>query len=302
MFSLLPTTVSAKGKQTKLYNVSVSTQVNHPQGRCGHTLTVTSDTTALLFGGITVSLDASGITVDIDNNFYELNSDTNVWSIVKLPLPTARAFHSATPFTFKEKHAIIYIGGAKYENGKRVGALPLSDLFVVMFEGGMYTIESFNIALPQEIAISYHTATLLDDKNILVFGGFQNDMELVRSANDKTASSKLHAINLDGNSECISQEFGDDFATVGHSFVKICDDSFLIMGGSQKAYFMYTKKSLLPEPCEFENCKIEKSPVLNPIPWIKCDGACKKWLHQFCMDLDTLPKGKWFCRLCKKKK
>ena len=146
--------------------------------------------------------------------------------------------------------------------------------------------------MPKPVAVSYHAAVAIGSNEILVFGGYKED---------KSVSSSMHRLDLNVKG-AISTNFKNEFATAGHSMVSLCDDAFVIVGGVPKQYSVYTKKALIPTACDLEDlCTIMESEETSPVKWIKCEGKCKRWLHQFCSGVANVPKGKWFCSQCKKK-
>ena len=77
----------------------------------------------------------------------------------------------------------------------------------------------------------------------------------------------------------------------------------MIFGGMNLQYFVFSSKQMVPSPCDFDTeCKIIESVETSPISWIQCEGACKRWLHQFCvgvLDIDMSRKN-FICTTCSK--
>ena len=94
------------------------------------------------------------------------------------------------------------------------------------------------------------------------------------------------------------------YVASGHSLLSMSNDFIISVGGILDSMFVYTTKLMQPSPCDLlQECKISDSPEISHIAWIQCELFCKRWLHQFCVNLldKALPKSKYVCRDCKSK-
>lgn len=81
------------------------------------------------------------------------------------------------------------------------------------------------------------------------------------------------------------------YATAGHNMFALGTSTLLICGGTKKEIRLFTKMLPQGDLCNLgDKCKIDVSNVVYPIPWVKCEGACKIWIHQFCTGFKELPK------------
>ena len=224
------------------------------------------------------------------------------WERITLPELQPRAYHTSSFVVLNGIPSVFIIGGITFVHGHPQKRLPLSEIAMVKYYGTHCTLETVSLSLPREVFLSYHSAAVTDSRDIVIFGGYQCDSSDVNST-DVRPSSGLIFIDLTSMTATLSSsDSAYDFGTAGHSFLKLKDSSYLIAGGTCKAYNLYTYKALVPSPCELEICNIINSPEVSPISWLKCEGKCKKWIHQFCANVGTVPKGKWICKSCKKPK
>ena len=152
--------------------------------------------------------------------------------------------------------------------------------------------------LGQDIFISSHStcSSLESDKITFVFGGYQqNKPEITESIQE---SNVLFVIDND-TKFILKKVAPTDLATAGQTMFLIDSDALLINGGAKKTMSLYTKKELIPDKCELaDKCTVDESTVA-PIPWVKCDGQCNRWLHQHCIKLKVIAKGTFYCDDCK---
>ena len=90
----------------------------------------------------------------------------------------------------------------------------------------------------------------------------------------------------------------ETFSTAGHTLTFIDEDTLLISGRTKRALTLYTSKPLIPDKCDRrDKCEIDES-FVSPIPWVFCEGKCRRCLHQFCIGMKSAPKGKFICNDC----
>lgn len=99
----------------------------------------------------------------------------------------------------------------------------------------------------------------------------------------------------------ISKVASEEHAMAGHSLVRLSESVFLIGGGTKKEILLFTKLMPSADLCDLaDRCIINNTGVTFPIPWLRCEGVCKRWIHQACSGLSVIPKEKYICRDCKK--
>ncbi len=80
------------------------------------------------------------------------------------------------------------------------------------------------------VATAFHTATLLDDGDVLVVGGFEIEAGLALNPTDATS---IYRVELDGNTFRMHGQDATGFVPVGyHAAVRLADGRVLITGGS----------------------------------------------------------------------
>ena len=95
----------------------------------------------------------------------------------------------------------------------------------------------------------------------------------------------------------IKKDASEKHATAGLSLVKLSNSAFLICGGANKEIFVFTSLMPAADPCDLnDKCIINTTGVTFPIPWLKCDGICKRWIYQACSGLTVIPKVNIFAR------
>ena len=289
-----------------------------PCARFGHSLTKINDQNCLMLGGISFP-NRDRLSFDCSNNFehklvkgdsYHLcikKDDENFkfsWNKVSIEDDQIRrAFHTASYIPSLNK--IIVFGGLTYKDGKPKSRLCLQDMICISFHPTMPMGQKFTIAMEKlptavkSVFISGHSAmpSPSQDHIVYVFGGYQQQNSDITTKIEPC--SKLYIIDLISKTVLIKAA-PDDFATAGHSLLFIDNDSLLINGGSQKAMFLFTKKSLVPDKCALgDECSIDET-FVSPIPWIFCEGRCQRWLHMHCIGLKVIPKGQFYCEQCSK--
>ncbi|GES72845.1 hypothetical protein GLOIN_2v1641931 [Rhizophagus clarus] len=132
--------------------------VNAPEGRFDHTGTLLPNGYIVYIGGTL----ASGGTADMSKlPLYSINDDT--WTTTNVPgySPTPRAYHSAV---LTQDGRIIVYGGVT-GNGAAI-----DDLVVLDTSQTVYTWSKANVTTNSPLSRFYHTATLVGDYMIVVFG------------------------------------------------------------------------------------------------------------------------------------
>ena len=133
---------------------------------------------------------------------------------------------------------------------------------------------------------------------IIIFGGYEAYEALISTK--PATSSTILVIDL-LRKVAISKVASAEHATAGHSLARLSDSVLLIGGGTQKEILLFTKFMPSADLCDLaDNCIINNTSVTSPIPWLKCDGVCKRWIYQVCTGLCVIPKEKYICRDCKK--
>lgn len=287
-----------------------------PCGRLGHTFTALWDKYILLHGGASMDLRDSHFLVQTrfrqtgnDPYFYLFDISTNFWSKIRLPGLCCRAYHTAV---FNESQdSIIILGGVHYNEGAQaIHRIDIRDVTCLKIDttgtasSPKFSLQVFSLDLPTPVYISNHACVFSkSDKKLYVFGGIQQQ--------DSAIPTDAHSVQYEGAAtmfvvdtdvwDCKTVHAGyaqSDFRTRGHSMFQLAPDCIMIIGGVQKTIFMYTTKLMVPDPCGLqEQCRISESDVVSPIPWIQCE-FCGQWLHQFCVKLVRVPRGKYKCPEC----
>ena len=132
-----------------------------------------------------------------------------------------------------------------------------------------------------------------------VFGGYMAQESRITAKPD--ISSTLFAFDLD-KLVYLSKTANSKHATAGHNMFVLDSSIILICGGTKKEIILFSKLVPQADLCDLgeqNQCKINVSNVIYPIPWVTCEGLCKIWIHQFCTGLNEMPKGKFICSNCK---
>ena len=207
-----------------------------------------------------------------------------------------RAFHKSTLI----EGQIIVLGGAIYQNGKIVKRISLKDgLSLKVDEDDQLTVADFKSPnLLEDIYISSHaTATTSAHPSLLyIYGGYQQTVAETSSPIVPCSSLLI----IDVVKKLVLRQVGpDEFATAGHTMLFIDADTLLISGETKRALILFTSKLLVPDKCDLKDeCQIDED-FVSPILWVLCEIKCQRWLHQICIGLKSVPKGKYICNDCR---
>ena len=286
--------------------VSGNSQRNHqtgatPSARTGHSLTMVSDHCAVLFGGVEMEQRDKGVFTQQtckDGELYILDVKEKNWSCLasntggKL---LARAYHTAV-FGSTNKTLFI-IGGVQLEINT-VQYCNVGKIITIKFEPNFisFTHEVINITLSAPLFLSSH-ASCLSDNIIYIFGGYQSKEEI--TAIKPETSKTMLLIDVE-HKVALKKDAGKKHATAGLSLVKLSNLAFLICGGTNKEILLFTSVMPAADKCDLnDKCIINTTGVTFPIPGLKCDGICKRWIHLACTGLTIIPKDKYICKDCK---
>ena len=275
-----------------------------PSPRSGHTLTCVPGTRfAILFGGLQLPNRHSKSFIQNrfgqtckDDSFYLLDVLSKTWKVLDCPGIGERTYHSASLI---RQNTLVVLGGVKYEDFTPVKRYDICtiNLITLDFEkcSGQVQICKTKVDIP--INVSYHGSVALD-KFICVYGGYYNERSDICKPSQ---SSNLYLIDTsDWTCQCICAP--DEFASAGLSLLLVDASCLMILGGSNKQINMWSSKPLIPSACDYqEQCNIMESSEISPIAWIQCDGVCKRWLHQFCAGITTVPAKQFICKECSNK-
>ncbi|XP_022085110.1 uncharacterized protein LOC110976288 [Acanthaster planci] len=282
-------------------------------GRTGHTLTkLPGSNKALLFGGICMGKSKDHFASRFcksckDGRFYILNTDTYEWQYLKVPLITARTYHSTSVLESDSNLTVAVIGGVVFEETLPSHREALNEIVLLTMDKELSncTLQEISLACTTpntpDVFLSSH-ATIVHNNSIIVVGGIQTH---TRQISDKapTPLPTAYRISLSSKDYDAFQKTTSAaaiFGTYGHSLHKLkCENTLLVVGGSSRQISVLTDRSFEPEPCEFVPCTIASSPMFKDPTWIQCD-KCKKWYHTHCIELATVPEGHYFCLGCKK--
>ena len=144
----------------------------------------------------------------------------------------------------------IVFGGFTYKDGKPKSCLCPQGMICISFHPTMPMAQKFTIAMENCCKVSIYlwspSYAISFTKSHYVSGGYQQQNSDITTKIEPR--SKLYIIDLISKTVLIKAA-PDDFAAGGHSLLFIYNDSLLINGGSQKAMFLFTKKSLVPDKC-----------------------------------------------------
>ena len=142
-------------------------------------------------------------------------------------------------------------------------------------------------------------ASVISDKRMMCYGGYINtDAVVSKESRYPEISSTLTEIDL-CNNKAKQYTYDSIFSTAGCSLSSAGNDVYIVLGGTSKCINVISDKVFHADPCDLEgSCTILKSAV-TPIDWILCD-KCEKWYHTFCLQIKSIPKGRFFCVNCKK--
>jgi hypothetical protein len=275
-----------------------------PSPRFGHTLTNISATTSFLVGGVTMS-HRSTPKYNCSNTFqvseccaklYLLdfqNSSSPHWTVLDHQSATlTRAFHSSTYLL--SRHSIAVIGGTQYARGVPTARLNCRSIVLLDFTTAAAITESILHLTAEPMFISYHSSLLAADGHIMVYGGFQSLDGSIACDTRPDQSNIL--INIDVNAESVTTYTNaHSVGTSSPTLTFLDNDTLLILGGSEKATWLYSPNPLIPDKCVLDTlCHIEDTDI-SPIPWIMCEFACQGWYHMYCVGLQTVPAGPYRC-------
>ena len=81
-----------------------------------------------------------------------------------------------------------------------------------------------------------------------------------------------------------------EHATAGRSMFLLDNSTLSIYGGTKKEILLFTKLVPQADCCDLgDECTINQTDLIIPVPWVKCEGICKRWIHQFCTGLKVMP-------------
>ena len=186
-----------------------------------------------------------------------------------------RAFHTST--FIKSLQSIVILGGVKYENGKAVIRFCLEDMVVIKTDDlstNKLTLKTEKLTSLKDVYVSGHAATTspTEDTHIYCFGGFEQN---IPDYNKVTPSSNLYVIDI-VRKQTIRKVSPDVFATACHSLTFIHESTLVIFGGTNQSINLFTSKALIPDKCDLgSKCAIDDN-FISPIPWVLCDGPCKR--------------------------
>ena len=291
-----------------------------PAARFGHSLTKVSVCKAIMFGGLcmpkrnTIAANCSDIFEQSNAPgqlfVLELNpaadfdaTTVNVrptWKKVNTINETLeRSFHTAT--FIESLQSIVVLGGVSYKDGVASACFSLEEIVILKIEdlsGNFISLKTEKIPSLKDIYLSGHasTASPTEDTHIYLFGGYEQNS----SAYDKNIrpSSNLFVIDV-VRKQAIKKIAPNSMATACHSLTFVSQAVLIILGGTNQSIQLFTSKELVPDKCDLgTRCTIDDT-FISPIPWIQCDGICKRWLHQFCINLKIVPKNEFICDQCK---
>lgn len=274
-----------------------------PTPRFGHTLTRIGNTNmAVLFWGMnmnqreTEKLGATFSHVCRDDAAYILDMKTLNWTKVAGEKTQPRAFHQAV--YLQHKHCIVLLGGVVYEGREPRCRLSLSDTTVLQIQNNTVASASTLNLVGPPLHVSF-TSACVTSGCIFMQGGYQQRTGTM--LRNQEASTTLICIDVEKMLyQTVEPDVHFKTTTVGHSALALDNECILFMGGSYEGIFAYTSKSFTPGACDLgEACTIGSSPEVSPIAWIQCEGACKKWIHQFCANVMVVPRGQWKCEQCR---
>lgn len=142
--------------------------------------------------------------------------------------------------------------------------------------------------------LSSQAATICDDV-VYVFGSYMAQDSSITAKPD--ISSTLFALDLD-KLVYLSKTANSEHATADHNMFALDRSTILICGGTKKKILVFTRLVPQADLCDLgEQCKINVSNVIYPIPWVKCECLCK-----MSNNIIKFPGGKFICSNCKKGK
>ena len=277
-----------------------------PEARSGHSMTILLEHFAVVHGGVsmpnrhTCSLNSPFQQACTDGNFYLLDLENFKWKSLNVPAVQARAYHTAT--SHADSNSLYIIGGVTFTAFEPTHRLPIDEILVLKFlSSDECVLSNVKFTMPPDNSVyylSYHSANMLDNK-LYIFGGYSQYMSDMK----EKPGMNQYVLVYDMTINALSMVPMDDIHnTAGNSSLVLANDCFMIVGGCNKNFYVYTSKLMKPNPCDLqEKCVIEESPEISPISWVQCEGKCKRWLHQHCVGVleSGPPKGKYFCSDCK---
>ena len=160
-----------------------------------------------------------------------------------------------------------------------------------------FTHEVIDITVSTPLFLSSH-ASCLSGNIVHIFGGYQSKEEITTV---KPETSKTMLLIDVERRVAMKKDASEIHATAGLSLIKLSNSTFLICGGTNKEILLFTSLMPAADACDLnDKCIINTTGVTFPIPWLKCDGICKRWIHQACSGITIIPKDKYFCKDCKR--
>ena len=276
-----------------------------PSARTGHSPTMVSDHYAVLFGGVVMEQRDNGVFKQQtckDGELYILDLKRKNWSSLastnggKL---LARAYQTR-PFG-STSNTLFIIGRVQLPNPEINSEqyCNVGKVTTIKFESNFtsFTHEVIDITVSTPLFLSSH-ALCLSGNIVHIFGGYQSKEEIT-TVKQETSKTML-LIDVERR-VAMKKDASEIHATAGLSLVKLSNSAFLICGGTNKEILLFTSLMPAADACDLnDKCIINRTGVTFPIPWLKCDGICKRWINQACSGITIIPKDKYFCKDCKR--